>query len=333
MAELKKLSPISPLVSGAHLKSYKYFFDSTKIASAQITDLFDFVWPTVTALWNLRWEVSGYLYQRGDEVTKEELNKKFVNNEKFIRPNLYRSCVEFDWENQKENFAKIVLINLFAYHESWIENLLTELGLNTKSRQKGLQFPSTGSNNGVNEIIADLLNVSSPILANAFFNTYSSNKKYSLSKLNNLLICYRYFKECRNGFMHSGGYASQNLVDASVLYDQLSATDLNVKVKPDYIKFNLNDKIELKIQGVAGFTDIILQIITTIDAELLKSIKAEDIFISRLNITVGNKPKGIDKLPKGKEKALRSIIQQSGFAKPERLDELELLMKSKSIIK
>lgn len=333
MTQLKKLSPISPLASGAHLKSYRYFFDSTKIASAQITDLFDFVWPTVTALWNLRWEVSGYLYQLGEGATKEELNKKFVNNEKFLRPNLYRSCVEFNWENQKENFAKIILINLFAYHESWIENLLSELGSSTKTRQKGLQFPSNGSNTGVNEILSGLLTVTSPTLINAFYRIYSSNKKFSLSKLNNLLICYRYFKECRNGFMHSGGLASQSLVDASILYDQLSATDLNIKVKPDYIRFNLNDRIELKIQGVTGFTDIILQIITTIDAELIKSIKAENILISRLNKTVGYKPKGIDKLPKGKEKALRSIIQQSGFAKPERLDELEILMKSNNIIK
>lgn len=333
MKALKKLSPTSPLTSGSYLKSYRYFFNSTKTAAAQVTDLFDFVWPTVTALWNLRWEVSGYLYQRGEDVTKEELNKKFVNDEKFIRPNLYRSCIEFEWDDQKEQFAKVVLINLFAYHESWIENLLSELGKNTKPRQKGLQFPSTGSNNGVQEILAELLADTSPALTNAFYSTYSSNKKFSLSKINNLLHCYRYFKECRNSLMHSGGFADQKLVDASNLYDSLSASDLNMKVKPEYVKFNLNDRVELKIQGVVGFTDIILQLITSIDAELLKMKKAEDVFIGRLNNFTNNKTIGIDKLPKGKKKAIRSIIQQSGFAKPSQLDELENLMKTNHVIK
>jgi hypothetical protein len=66
---------------------------------------------------------------------------------------------------------------------------------------------------------------------------------------------------------------------------------------------------------------------------LLKSSFAKNVFVKRLKAFVGDKPKGIDKLPKGKAKAMRSIIQQSGFAAPARLDELEVLMKSEGIIK
>lgn len=333
MSKIKALSPISPLNSGSYLKSYKYFFNSTKIAAAQITDLYDFIWPTITALWNLKWEVSGYLYIRGEEVTKEELNKKFVNNEKFNRPNLYRSCVEFSWEKQKEDFSKIILINLFAYHESWIENILEELGKNTKPRQKGLQFPSIPPQMGAFEVISELLTTSSLELTNAFYTFYSSNKKFSFSKLNNLLICYRYFKECRNCLMHSGGFASQKLVDSSIAYQPLLARDLNMVVKPEFIPFSLNEKVNLKIHGVVGFTDIILQIITTIDAELIKSNHAKNVFVKRLKDFVGDKPKGIDRLPKGRTKAIKSIIQQSGFAMPSRLDELEVIMKNEGIIK
>jgi hypothetical protein len=38
-----------------------YFFPATRFAASQITDLFDFVWPTAAALWNLRWQVAGFL--------------------------------------------------------------------------------------------------------------------------------------------------------------------------------------------------------------------------------------------------------------------------------
>lgn len=333
MEKIKKLSPESPLTSGAYLGSSKSFFDSTKSTLAQITDLYDFAWPMVTALWNLRWEVSGYMYVRGEEITKEELNKKFVNHEKFNRPNLYRSCVEFTWEKQKEDIAKMILINLFAYYESWVENILTELGKNTKTRQKELQFPSYPGKRGATDVINDLLANTSVEMSNAFYNHYSSSKKYSLSKLNNLLVVYRYFKECRNCIVHSGGFATQKLVDASSLYDSLSAIDINVKSKPEYNTFNLNDPVKLIITGVVGFTDIIIQIITTIDAELLKTKEAEKVFIKRTKKYVGNKPKGIDKLAKGRAKAIRSIVRQSGFANPTKTDELERILLRENIIK
>lgn len=333
MEKIKKLSPESPLTSGTYLESNKSFFDSTKSALAQITDLYDFTWPMVTALWNLRWEVAGYMYVRGEEVTKEELYKKFVNNEKFNRPNLYRSCIEFSWEKQKEDIAKIILINLFAYHESWIENILSELGKNTKTRQKGLQFPSSSGKRGAMDVINELLINMSSVMSNAFYKYYSSNKKFSLSKLNNLLLVYRYFKECRNCIVHSGGLATQKLVDASNLYDSLSDTDINMKKKPEYNVFSLNAPVKLNITGVVGFTDIILQIITTIDAELLKTQEAETVFIKRIKKNVGSKPKGVDKLAKGRAKAIRSIVQQSKFAMPERTDEIEKILLREKIIK
>jgi len=333
MKELKKLSPQSPLTSGAHLQSNRYFFNSSKTAAAQITDLFDFIWPTLTALWNLRWEVTGYLYVRGDEVTKDELNSRFSNNEKINRPNLYRSCVEFTWEKQKEDFAKIILVNLFAFHESWIENILNELDKSAHNRIKGMQFPSFPSKQGVFDILNDLLSSTSDDMTDAFYGIYSSSKKYKLDKLNHLLVCYRYFKECRNCFMHAGGLATKHLVESSQLYDSLTAEDLNINVKPEGTIFNLNDKVDLKIEGVVGFADIVLQIITTIDAELLKSVDAEKVFIKRVKDFVGPKPRSIDMNPKVKAKTLKSIIQQSGFAIPARMDALELLMRKEGVIK
>jgi hypothetical protein len=40
-----------------------YFFPSTESATDQITELFGFVWPTAAALWNLRWQVKGFLQE------------------------------------------------------------------------------------------------------------------------------------------------------------------------------------------------------------------------------------------------------------------------------
>ena len=38
-----------------------FAFSETDEAADEITRLFEFVWPTATALWNLRWQVGGFL--------------------------------------------------------------------------------------------------------------------------------------------------------------------------------------------------------------------------------------------------------------------------------
>ena len=39
----------------------KLFFDVSRQAFNQIANIYDFVWPTSAALWNLRWQVKGFV--------------------------------------------------------------------------------------------------------------------------------------------------------------------------------------------------------------------------------------------------------------------------------
>jgi hypothetical protein len=327
---MKKLSPLSPLADGRYLKSDKFFFNSSKLFGAQITDLYDFIWPTVTAMWNLRTQVIKYLKAKGNTATKEELVAKFNNPaDKHVRPNLYRACVEFSWDRQVEDLSKTILINLFAYYESWVENILQEFGINTKTNQKNMQFPTAGSK-GIGQVHILLTTNKSTLLKNAFYNTYTSSNKYSYSNLENLLIAYRYFKECRNSLVHLGGTVDQKLADASTAYHALTATSLDMAVKPEYTHFALGDKVQLHIKGVAGLTDILLRIVTTIDAEFLQSQNAESIFAQRIRATLNGKSKRLDYFTKQKE--LRSLVQRSAFAMPLTTSPIETFLKSQGIL-
>lgn len=327
---MKKLSPVSPLNDGRYIKSDKYFFNSSKLFGAQITDLYDFIWPSVTAMWNLRTQVSEYLVLKGNSATKEELVAKFNNPaDKHVRPNLYRSCIEFSWDRQVEDLSKTILINLFAYYESWVENILTEFGINTKTNQKNMQFPSDATR-GISQVHALHTTTKSPLLRNAFYSTYKASKKYSYSKIENLFLAYRYFKECRNSLVHLGGNVDQKLVDASTAYDALTAANLDMAVKPEYTHFALGDKVRLHIKGVAGLTEILLRIVTTMDAEFIQSSRAESIFAHRVKTTLKGKSKRLDYFTKQKE--LRSIVQRSAFAMPLTTNPIEAFLKSKSIL-
>jgi hypothetical protein len=53
------------------------FFPATREALAQMTALFDFVWPTAAALWNLRWQVQGFVAEV-PTATVDELRKRFL---------------------------------------------------------------------------------------------------------------------------------------------------------------------------------------------------------------------------------------------------------------
>jgi hypothetical protein len=55
----------------------KPFFPATREAIDQMTALFDFAWPTAAALWNLRWQVHGFITEVPD-ATSEDLKKRFV---------------------------------------------------------------------------------------------------------------------------------------------------------------------------------------------------------------------------------------------------------------
>ena len=77
----------------------KYFFTATASAHAQITGLFNFVWPTAAAMWNLRWQVNGYL-QVVPDATVEQLRARFTEGADINGANFRRACVEHTWDQQ-----------------------------------------------------------------------------------------------------------------------------------------------------------------------------------------------------------------------------------------
>ena len=64
------------------------FCPSTLPALQQITSVFDFIWPAYTALWNLRWQVKGYIdvtKAMGKKVSPENLRKVFVTKKEPLK--------------------------------------------------------------------------------------------------------------------------------------------------------------------------------------------------------------------------------------------------------
>lgn len=333
---MNRLSTESPLKSGRYLKSEDFFFESSKLFAAQITDLLDFVWPTAAAMWNLRWQVKGFLQERTQPVTVQELHAKFGSDTQIIKPNYYRACVDSTWDEQQEQFASFLLINAFAFYESWIIELLSSLQIGDdklkRRLEKSLQYPSQGPQDGIFEALAHITTSKSLALTEAFFPIFSSKKKYCYQELNQLMKCYRYFKEVRNSIVHRGGLVNQVLEMVSIEYELLQDKDLKAKEKPAFYPLRLGERSKLKIRGVVGFLDILLKIVTTLDAQILCSEYAEIEFERRWRMDVNKLAQSLKKSFPDRHRKIGSMAREGAFPRPASTKELEQWLLKKSLI-
>lgn len=295
-----------------------YFFTATDSARTQITKLFDFVWPTAAAMWNLRWQVAGYA-RAVPGATVEQLRARFTEGADIHGANLKRACIVHTWDEQKEGFARILLVNTIAVYEGWIEEVLEALGKkNTKGLQKSLQFPDSagGAPFGVSWGISAITSVESVPMKRSLYPALCRGRYYGLNKLNEMLLCYRFFKELRNCNMHGGGIADQRLIDA---YDQFTLiatpSKLGVVEVPIHTVPTLGVRVKVSLRGVAGFSNIVLKIIATLDAELSRAKQAEELFIERWKRKYPD-PRMLSSKSGRRRTQIRHLAEHAGFPVP-----------------
>jgi hypothetical protein len=259
------------------------FFEASRQTYKQVTEIFDFLWPTAAAMWNLRWQVDGYL-RVCPTASSNEIEGRFVNGSGIHGANIKRACVDLSWQEQQEEFAKFLLINIIALYESWAKQILKNLGRSNASHEKGLQFPTrvkpNGSKSGVWAVIDDLTRTESAIVKSSFYNLLILHNKNSKDTLDNLLKCYRYFKECRNCLVHAGGVASRDAEDAYTDFVAVATTaDLGLSEVPHHLPIAIGDEIHLNLRGIVGLCGVIMRLVATIDAELARADSAERVFL------------------------------------------------------
>lgn len=310
-----------------------YFSGSNNLIQ-QITDLYDFVWPTASAIWNLRWQVKGFVNEIGlKNINDQNLLNRFDWGSGIHGVNIKRFYLEKTWDEQQEEFAKFLLINLCSIFESWIDYINNRLCI-PKGIIEQLQFPtivdSKGKVRGVNNAINEITQNKSILIQNAFYPILIKHKKNSKSNLENLLFCYRYFKECRNSFAHRGGLANQKTYDAYLSFLPVAKKSLlGVSEIPIFHPIKIDHPIKISLRGIVGFGEIIIKIVTTLDAELACSLKSEKEIIERFNRWAKEKGKGEISLKKDllkRSNQIKRITRNLGFPEPIKTEEIENLL-------
>jgi hypothetical protein len=90
-----------------------FVYGCSRDAHAQITQLSDFISPTIVAMWNLRWQVQGFV-AAFPEAKQADIVQRFALGSKTKGNELKRACIDNSWEEQKRRFSSVLLINTIS---------------------------------------------------------------------------------------------------------------------------------------------------------------------------------------------------------------------------
>ena len=304
------------------------FFPQTRDAAIQFTKLFDFVSGTLPALWNLRWQVAGFL-QEVPNATEAQLQGRFVTGSNVHGSNLRRTCVEASWEEQQSQFASVALTNLFAIYEHWADQIT--VGFGRALSGKHLQFPDEPPALNLPGAVSKATRHKSALLTSAFYPTLVASSKYSWPAMPSLVLCYRYFKEARNSQVHGAGVASQRAENSYKLFlPHSSKTQLGMKGVLEFEPLVEGTPVRLHLRGVIGFFDILRRMMLSIDAELCQASHSEGVLERMLRAT---KPPRTFSAEIGKRR--RQVYKQcriAGLPRPLDVDAVYRFMRARHII-
>ena len=318
-----------------------FFFSATQSVDNRLGDVFSFIWGSYAGLRELWWQVRGFKTQFPD-LHVSELKNKFLGG--MSTPggiDFQRLFINTDWPDHEKEFAKWILFDVCTLYEGWAEKVCGDIySVSTYEKHaKALQFPSGIRPNGrvigypvavnqANSSVSSLMKAELfPTLKNSHLNCWLSINEY--------LVAYRYFKECRNSFIHSDGYATQEVIDR---YDELTAIQ-SVSPSPFRHPFSLpvqslGKKIELDIKDCILFSTIVRKLICTFDAALCVSSASEAILEQRIRALVSNNPKwnNLPNDPAKREQRIHRILSASKIPEPMCFSNMMTWMQTKGII-
>ena len=301
------------------------FFTATQNALKNITSTFDVTWPIVVSLWSMRCQVNGVLSQCPN-VTEQQLAARFcILGAEKRGVDFMKSFSSKSWMEQQGDFAWILLNAIFPIYEGWLEELRDDVF--PSMNMKNMQYPTD-----INSEISRLTALASPLLTAGFYPEYSQLRDRCYSKIENLLKCFRYFKEMRNCYMHNNRIANSKLVNAYNDYIAIATTNnLDASEAPEALIPTIGHLIPISLRGVVGFSYNVIKIIVSCDAELLKSKEAEREFDRKFSSRHGIIRTLTSSLPEA-NRQVAAYIRQCGLPAPPNLDDFRSYLLEKRLL-
>lgn len=320
-----------------------FFFSSTQSVDDRLGDVFSFTWASYAGLRELWWQVRGFRAQFPD-LHVGEIEKKFLSGLPLPGGiDLQRVCIDADWAYHEQEFAKWILFESCTLYEGWAEKVCADIftARTSENFAKALQFPTGTDKKGRltgYQLAVKQANVSkSEFMTAEFLPTLAGSQLNCWPHVEAHLIAYRYFKECRNAFIHSDGLVTQDVLDRLA---QLTAVQ---GAQPSPFRKNfalpaqtLSKRIALDMRDCILFATIVRKLICTFDAALSVAAASELLLEKRLrSLATGPASAKWISLPSDPVKRAQRVhrmLAASRIPEPSNLANVMVWMQSKSII-
>jgi hypothetical protein len=306
-----------------------------------MSDLYDFIWPTVSVLVYVR--SRAHKLKTLSPSQQNEALKKWLQSPRNLRAeyrtisglkraSLAKTLIQDSWRDQEQIIASLVLINIFAIYEGWLDDLWVELdpGQQLGGRKKfidAVQFPyRTRKHEDWTWAASQLSSARSSDLEACFGARLRSKRLYSAADILSLLKCYRIFKEIRNVLIHRNGKVGQYLIAAQTDFSSVSTIGNRSIPLATASPVVLGGDIFLSLYGIVGFNDVVLRIMATLDAEAGVTIFGENALEHFYASAVVTKS-----ISGNRDSTLRKMIHEYGLWAPTNVRPFEAFLNRRAI--
>ncbi len=248
-------------------------FRATSLYREQHTALLSFVTPAAAALWNMRWQVNGFVGEF-PEASEGDVFGRFAQGSGLRAGNLKAVFGEGAWDDQLARFGEMLLLSSFALYEGWVDSLASVLepawGEKNKKEFTATLTSATGKPTRELRVVSLLSTgtISSIAVDNFQPRLRSRQHAQPISSLPALLTVMRAYKALRNSRAHNGGYADAMTEDAVDRATSVSLKQLGTRAAPNLPKVTAGRQAAVPYETAIGCTAVLLKVVCTVDAEL-----------------------------------------------------------------
>lgn len=302
------------------------FLSATKGFRRQYTSLFDFVSVAAPALWNMRWQVRGFL-DVNPQATKTELMGHFVHGSSIVSANLRRYS-ELPFESQLEQLGRLQLYTAISLYERWLEGL----PFLRATDRKILQRPKAHGRRDYNDVIRDAQSAGSSVMED-FRSVLEGDSFCAINELNELLIAFRAFKEIRNVFTHRGEEPDESLLASYNAMISLPNLPFGKSPRGKSLPYVVQGKeVRVTLNGAFSACTVVLRVVMTLDAKFALCAIGEGELLARWQERY-NQPPTIQRRRLEDGRRTRGLIGSTGLPQPDSADLLQPFLIDRGLLR
>lgn len=318
-----------------------FFFSATQSVDNRLGDVFSFTWGSYAGLRELWWQVRGF-HSQFPALHINDVKNKFLSGLPIPGGIDFKHLfLDSEWEVHEKEFSKWLIFEACTLYEGWAEKICRDIfpAPDQERFAKAIQFPRkvkpNGTITGYPLAVTSANNTRSALMHSEIFPVLKASKLNCWAHIDNYLIAYRYFKECRNSFIHSDGFATQEVIDT------FNALQLVQGLTPSPFRHpfilpnqKIGEKIVLDLRDSTLFATLVRKLICTFDAALSVSIASENLLEQRIRALIATKAKWQSLPGNGAARVSRieRILSSARIPKPVNFGNMMTWMQSKGLV-